>query len=170
MPHIGLGKTIIITGANTGLGKEAARHFVRLRADKVILACRSIDKGEEAKRDIESTTQRTGVLEVWPLDLTDFASIKAFASRAEGLERLDVVVENAGVNTRKFKMVAGNEMNVAVSVQVMLMAFKGANRPRTYVLMDSGQCRGHFPSSFALDSQASQRWPQACFYSDSDYG
>jgi retinol dehydrogenase-12 len=106
-----------VTGANVGLGKEAARHFVRLRASKVILACRSVAKGEEAKRDIESTTRRTGVLEVWPLDLADYASVKSFATRAEGLERLDVVLENAGVNTKTFKLVAGNEMNVAVSAQ-----------------------------------------------------
>ena len=107
-----------MTGANTGLGKEAARHFVRLRASKVILACRSVVKGEEAKRDIESTTRCTGVLEVWPLDLADYESIKSFATRAEGLERLDVVLENAGVNTKSFKLVAGNEMNVAVSAHL----------------------------------------------------
>ncbi|KAK5129893.1 hypothetical protein LTR08_002729 [Meristemomyces frigidus] len=111
-----LGKTIIVTGANTGLGKEAARHFVRLGASKVIIACRSVAKGEEAKRDIEATTRRTGVLEVWPLDLVDYDSVEAFATRAEGLERLDVVLENAGVNTQKFTIVAGNEMNVTVNV------------------------------------------------------
>ena len=104
-----------MTGANSGLGKEAARHFVCLRASKVILGCRTLSKGEEAKRDIESTTRRTGVVEVWPLDLADYASVKSFASRAEGLERLDIVLENAGINTQKFKLVAGNESNVTVS-------------------------------------------------------
>jgi NAD(P)-dependent dehydrogenase (short-subunit alcohol dehydrogenase family) len=43
------GQTIIVTGSNTGLGLEAARHFVRLDAPRVIIAIRSIKKGEDAK-------------------------------------------------------------------------------------------------------------------------
>lgn len=90
-------KTIIVTGANVGLGKEAARHFVRLNAKKVIIACRSTEKGEAAKRDIEESTKRSGVVEVWQLDLQSYDSVKAFAKRAESLERLDAIVENAGI-------------------------------------------------------------------------
>jgi NAD(P)-dependent dehydrogenase (short-subunit alcohol dehydrogenase family) len=90
------GKTIIVTGANVGLGKEAARHFVRLNATKVILACRTVSKGEAARADIEATTQRFGVVEVWPLDLEDYDSIRRLVNRAESLDRLDVVLENAG--------------------------------------------------------------------------
>lgn len=110
----GSGKTIIVTGANTGLGKEAARHFVRLGAAKVILGCRSTSKGEEAKRDIEQSTARKGIVDVWALDLADYASVQAFAKRAEGLERLDVVLENAGLNTAEFRMVAANETQITV--------------------------------------------------------
>jgi len=43
------GKTIIVVGSNTGLGKEAVRHFVRLNASKVIIAVRSISKGKAAQ-------------------------------------------------------------------------------------------------------------------------
>ncbi len=57
-----------------GLGKEAARHFVGLNAQIVILACRSVEKGEAAKKDIESTTKRAGVVEVWQLDLGSYNS------------------------------------------------------------------------------------------------
>jgi retinol dehydrogenase-12 len=46
------GKTVIITGANSGLGKEAAKHIVRLNASKVILACRNAATGEAAKFEI----------------------------------------------------------------------------------------------------------------------
>ena len=102
-------KTIIVTGANVGLGKEAARHYVRLNAEKVILACRSLDKGEAAKKDIEATTGRKGVIEVWQLDLSSYQSVKQFAERAKTLRRLDSVVENAGISTQKFKAVEGNE-------------------------------------------------------------
>ena len=50
------GQTIIVTGANTGLGLEAARHFTRLNAAKVILGCRSVSKGEEAALSIAANS------------------------------------------------------------------------------------------------------------------
>lgn len=63
------GRTIIVTGANTGLGKEAVRHLVQLNAERVILTSRVASKGEAAAKDIEQTTGRKGVVEVWDLDL-----------------------------------------------------------------------------------------------------
>ncbi|KXL50276.1 hypothetical protein M433DRAFT_84226 [Acidomyces richmondensis BFW] len=110
------GKTIIVTGANTGLGKEAARHFVRLNADKVILGCRSLDKGTAARQDIEATTNRRGIVEVWQLDLQDYESVKCFAEKAKSLERLDSVVENAGIFTTTFRLAEGNESTITVNV------------------------------------------------------
>ncbi len=110
------GETVIVTGANIGLGLEAARHFVRLNASKVILAVRSAEKGEAAKKDIESTTKRTGVVEVWPLDLSSYASVKAFAAKARELPRLDAVVENAGVANNKFSIAEDNESTITVNV------------------------------------------------------
>lgn len=82
---------------------------MRLNAEKVILACRSLDKGEAAKKDIETTTKRAGVIEVWQLDLGSYASVKKFAERAKELPRLDSIVENAGISTRNFTAVEGNE-------------------------------------------------------------
>ncbi|KAM0316480.1 hypothetical protein ACHAPQ_011302 [Fusarium lateritium] len=58
------GQTIIVTGSNTGLGLEAANHFVRLDADVVILAVRSLKRGEAAKASIESSTGRKGVVQM----------------------------------------------------------------------------------------------------------
>lgn len=111
------GKTVIVTGANTGLGLEAARHFVRLGADKVILAVRSLHKGEKAKQSIEDSTARTHVVEVWPLDLGSYESVKQFSKRAtQSLKRLDAVVENAAIATPKFRLLEGNEMTITVNV------------------------------------------------------
>jgi NAD(P)-dependent dehydrogenase (short-subunit alcohol dehydrogenase family) len=110
------GKTIIVTGGNTGLGKEAVRHFVRLNATKVITTSRTPEKGEASKREIEESTGRKGVIEIWPLDLTDYENVKRFAKRVEGLERIDAVLENAGMLTDKFSMVAGNEATITVNV------------------------------------------------------
>lgn len=99
------GRTIIITGANTGVGFEAAVKFVALGAQKVILAVRTVSKGEDAARKIIDRTGRKGVVEVWPLDMMDYSSIKAFAQRAETqLDHLDIAVLNAGVMKPAFGM------------------------------------------------------------------
>ncbi|KAH8909066.1 short-chain dehydrogenase/reductase-like protein [Coniochaeta sp. PMI_546] len=111
------GKTVIVTGANSGLGLEASRHFVRLGAAKVILGCRSLEKGEAARQDIEASTSIKGVVEVWSLDLTSFDSVKEFCRRAQGLERVDVVVLNAGVAVPEFVATDGGfETQIAVNV------------------------------------------------------
>lgn len=110
------GKTVIVTGANIGLGFEAARHYVRLGAEKVILAVRSTEKGEKAKEDIERSENSKGVAEVWQLDLQSYRSVKEFAERATKLKRLDVLLENAGIATNKFKLAEENESTVTTNV------------------------------------------------------
>lgn len=110
------GKTIIITGANIGLGYEAARHFVRLGADKVILGVRSVEKGDAARASIEHDEQRNSVVEVWELDLSRYESVKAFAKRVDTLDRVDVVVENAGVATEVYTRAEDNESTITINV------------------------------------------------------
>lgn len=110
------GQTIIVLGANTGLGKEAARHFVRLGAATVILGCRSLERGLAAKADIESTTERLDCVEVWEIDLSSYESVKAFAKRCEGLKRIDAVVANASIATREFELKEGLESTITVNV------------------------------------------------------
>ena len=110
------GKTIIVTGSNVGLGLEAARHFTRLNADKVILGVRNLEKGEAAKKSIEETTNRLGIVEVWQLDLASYESTKQFVKRAEGLRRLDAVVENAGIATRRYQVAEDNESTITTNV------------------------------------------------------
>lgn len=94
----------MITGANTGIGYEAALKLVRCNAARVIIAVRTTSKGEAAKQDIESKTGRKGVVEVWQLDMLDYASIKAFADRAtQEIHRLDYAILNAGVMPATFE-------------------------------------------------------------------
>ena len=115
------GKTIIVTGANVGLGLEAARHFART-ANKVIIACRSVEKGEVARRDIEESTKRL-VIEVWQVDLSSYESVKQFCTRAGKLDRLDVLLENAGVATPKYQEIEGMESTITINViSTFLMA------------------------------------------------
>ena len=110
------GQTIIVTGSNTGLGLEAARHFARLGASKVILAVRSIAKGEAAAKSIYDSVGKEGVCEVWQLDMGNWDSIRSFVKKAEGLKRLDVVCENAGIAYPEYVEMEGVESNVAVNV------------------------------------------------------
>lgn len=112
------GQTIIVTGSNIGLGKEGARHFVRLGASKVILAVRNIKAGEEAKKDIEISTKcNTTTVEVWTLDLASYESVKSFAHRASQLPRLDVLLENAGIaGSDEFLLAEGHERRITVNV------------------------------------------------------
>jgi NAD(P)-dependent dehydrogenase (short-subunit alcohol dehydrogenase family) len=110
------GQTVIITGSNTGLGLEAARHFVRLDAARVVLAVRSLSKGEDAKASIEASTNRKNVVEVWQLDMADYSSIKSFAAKCSSLERLDVVIANAGILKTTFEESDGVEVTIKVNV------------------------------------------------------
>lgn len=111
------GQTIIITGSNVGLGKEAARHFAQLNAAKIILAVRNLKAGEDAKADILKTTKReSSVIEVWKLDLSSYDTVKAFAKRAESLERVDVLLENAAVAATKHSTAEGHELTITINV------------------------------------------------------
>lgn len=93
------GGTYIVTGANTGLGLEAAKHLVNLGAAKVILAVRNLTAGEAARaRILEETGKGADSAEVWSLDLSSYDSVKAFANKAIAeLDRIDALIENAAV-------------------------------------------------------------------------
>ncbi len=114
--HSFAGQTVVVTGANSGLGLEAARLYVRQGASTVIITSRSAAKGEAAKRDIEATENRPGVVQVWDLDLSSFASVRAFAKRCETLPRLDIVVENAGICQGTLARFEGHEAHVTINV------------------------------------------------------
>ena len=107
----------MVTGANAGLGLEAARHFVRLDAKKVILAVRTLEKGEAAKESILKSEKKTAdVVEVWKWDASSYQSSKDFAKRANSLERIDILVENAGIVTEKWRMMEENESTITTNV------------------------------------------------------
>ncbi|KAH8664670.1 hypothetical protein BX600DRAFT_464836 [Xylariales sp. PMI_506] len=112
------GKTAIVTGANVGVGLEAARHFARLNAEKVILGCRSVEKGEAAKKSIEASLPQLGtsVVEVWQVDLSSFESVKEFCRRASALKRLDYLIENAGFAAITLELLEGYEASITVNV------------------------------------------------------
>jgi NAD(P)-dependent dehydrogenase (short-subunit alcohol dehydrogenase family) len=81
------GRTVIVTGANSGLGLITARELARVGA-QVTLACRNTGKGDEAAASM------TGDVRVRRLDLQDLASIREFA---DGVDQVDVLINNAGI-------------------------------------------------------------------------
>jgi NAD(P)-dependent dehydrogenase (short-subunit alcohol dehydrogenase family) len=142
------GKTYIVTGSNNGLGLETARHLVGSSASRVILAVRNTVAGETAKVDIERTTGRKGVAEVWHLDLASYASVTKFASRAEKeLDRIDGLIENAGVMLDSWTLAEDMETSITVNVintlflgmlmmpQMIRSAEKHAIKPRIVFLV-----------------------------------
>ena len=93
------GKVTIVTGGNSGLGYETVKAFAK-RGATVVLASRSIEKGNEAK---ESIGRINGKIEVLYLDLMDFDSIKAFSEAVKSrYNRLDILVNNAGIMTTPY--------------------------------------------------------------------
>lgn len=112
------GKTIILTGSNVGLGKEAARHFARLSASSIILAVRSLEKGARAKTEIEASTGcGKDVIKVWQLDMSSYQSVQDFAAKVDReLPRLDIALLNAGIATMKWDMAEQDESTITVNV------------------------------------------------------
>jgi len=118
-------RTIIVTGGSSGLGLEAARSLIELGAKQVIIACRNVEKGETAKRNIlVSTNCPSEAVEVWKLDLNQYSSVLAFGERANGLSRLDAIVANAGIMKQSFITTEGDEETITTNVvSTGLLAF-----------------------------------------------
>ncbi|KAF7553053.1 hypothetical protein G7Z17_g3926 [Cylindrodendrum hubeiense] len=119
-------QTIIVTGANTGLGFEASQHLLRLGLGKLIMAVRDLEKGETARKELlKSTARPSNSIEVWHLDMASYDSVKAFAKRANTtLPRLDVVLANAGIMTTKFNLAEENERTITINfVSTFLLCF-----------------------------------------------
>lgn len=115
------GKTVLVTGANTGLGFEAAVKYAALGAEKLILAVRSAAKGDEAKKRIlERVGRSSGEVDIAVLtvDLSDYASVQELVrSLSRETRYLDVALLNAGLANPKFEQSpAGWEMAVQVNV------------------------------------------------------
>lgn len=93
------GKTAIVTGANTGLGFWTALDLAK-RGARVILACRNLQKAEEAKKNILKELSDGGDVIVRHLDLSSMQSVRQFARETyEQESRLDILINNAAVSS-----------------------------------------------------------------------
>ena len=101
------GRTVVVTGANSGIGRAAAKAFAAHGA-AVTLAVRDVAKGEAAAADMPG-----GAVDVRALDLTSLDSVRAFADARQ--EHVDILVNNAGVmGIPERRTVDGFEMQFGV--------------------------------------------------------
>ena len=119
-------KTVLVTGANTGLGFEAALKYATLGAAKLLLAVRSVSKGNAAKAKI---VQRTGfkadAIYILQVDLGNFGSVQRFVTDLnKAVDYIDVVLLNAGLAAPRFKK-SEEGWESAVQVNVLSTALMG---------------------------------------------
>lgn len=109
------GKTVLITGANTGIGKETAVDLAR-RGARVILACRDMDRANKAAAEVRKRSGNGNVI-VKKLDLASLQSVRTFAKDIlANEERLDILINNAGVmSCPKWQTEDGFEMQFGVN-------------------------------------------------------
>jgi retinol dehydrogenase-12 len=114
-PELVSGKTVFVTGASGGLGIEAARHYARLGARRVILAVRSQSRRDAAKKSILAsvtpspatdspvTIEGQPQIDVWILDLSSYASVQSFADKVlKDAGSLHIALLNAAVSKIEF--------------------------------------------------------------------
>ncbi|KAK4497251.1 hypothetical protein PRZ48_011701 [Zasmidium cellare] len=112
------GKTVIVTGANSGLGFEACRHLVRLNVSHLVLACRDVNKATTAKEHILAAVPNNNTtISIQHLDLASFSSVQTFAEHCSTtLPRLDALIANAGIEVKTFALAEGYEQTLTVNV------------------------------------------------------
>ncbi|EDW76307.2 uncharacterized protein Dwil_GK14729 [Drosophila willistoni] len=109
------GKVIIVTGANTGIGKETVRELAR-RGATVYMACRDMEKCEKARAEIVEETKNQMIFSRY-LDLSSLDSIRKFVEEFKAEEdKLDILINNAGVMRGPRKLTKeGFEMQIGVN-------------------------------------------------------
>ncbi len=111
------GKTVVVTGCNTGIGKETVVDLCG-RGARVIMACRSQKRMEEAAAEVRARTQGSGgTVALYILDLSDMKSIRDCAKQIlEKEDRIDILINNAGVMMCPFgKTKDGLEMQMGTN-------------------------------------------------------
>ncbi len=172
------GKTAIVTGANTGIGKEIAVNLAGLGAT-VVLACRSRERGQAALDEIAARTGKRS-LELALVDVSSQASIREFAQGFRASHpRLDVLVNNAGVWSQEERRLSvdGIELTFATNVlgyfllTELLLDRLRASAPSRIVNVASEFARGldlddlqyerrkySGPAAYAQSKQANRMW------------
>jgi NAD(P)-dependent dehydrogenase (short-subunit alcohol dehydrogenase family) len=108
-------KTIIITGSNSGIGKEAARNLAK-SGHRILMLCRDSEKSKQVQREIISQSGNENVFLI-PVDLADPFSIRSAVAQIKSANPvIDVLVNNAGIyKVKRQETTGGVEMTLAVN-------------------------------------------------------
>jgi NAD(P)-dependent dehydrogenase (short-subunit alcohol dehydrogenase family) len=164
------GKCVVVTGANTGLGFEAAR-ILAARGARVLLACRSEDKARGAMARISAETPAAH-LAFLPLDQADLDSVRRAADQAANEPRIDVLINNAGVMIPPLTRTAqGFELQFGVNhlgtfALTGLLLKKLAEQPGSRVVVTASLAHKNGNIDFA-DLNAEKSYSRMQRYSDS---
>lgn len=96
------GQTAIITGANAGIGLHCAGKLLDLHLFHLVLGVRTVSKGEAVAEKLRQKYPSARV-DVWQVDMLEYKSVQAFATKCASLSRIDFVILNAGVMETKFR-------------------------------------------------------------------
>lgn len=143
------GKTVLVTGANSGIGKATAEACARLGAT-VLLTVRDRGRGEHARQEILGSLPDADV-RVEVCDVSDLSAVRAFAAdMVDRVPRLDVLVHNAGVLPRtRAESAQGHEITLATHVLGPLLLTERL----TPILAAAGNARMIFVSSGGMYTQ-----------------
>ena len=167
------GKVIVITGGNTGIGKEAAVGLAGLGA-RVVITSRNEERGREARQEIADRSENDSV-EVMSLDLASFKSIRSFAADVlDRFDRVDVLVNNAGLILRRraetqdgFEETFGvNHLGHFLLTDLLLERLR-ASAPARVVVVSSDAHKGARQGLDFVDLQAEHTYRWAKAYSKS---
>lgn len=95
--------TIIITGANTGIGYATAEKLLSLSLKRLVIAVRSPSKGESAAVELRAKYSKAEIL-VWQVDMLSHKSVEDFANQCKTLDRIDLAILNAGSQWTRFEL------------------------------------------------------------------
>ena len=167
------GKTTVVTGANSGIGKEIAAGLAEAGA-LVVVAVRDADKGQAAARELEGRAPGASV-EVMTLDLADLRSVRGFAKEfLDRHEALHVLVNNAGgIWSPRRATEDGHELTFQVNhlgpflLTNLLMDRMKESTPARIVTTSSGAHRGSRGLDFDDLDRDRRRYRATKAYSDS---
>ena len=159
------GQTGLVTGANIGLGLECSRQLLSLHISRLILAVRSLSKGEAARKELAASAP-WATIEVWHLDMSSYASVQAFAARCNALpQKINFAVLNAGIlkvnmeinpTTNHEKVLQVNYLSTALLAFLLLPAL--AKKPKKSAITSASTTGEQHPGTLTIVGSETAEW------------